>query len=461
MAVTHFHLFTRVLGVLCYVTSILYLIDSFFPSSILKVTYSTFSAILLICALFFLTTMNRVIVLLLLAAGTICLMIEKSGFTLALLGFGENVNLLTLFLLIPLIGTFLSTAGYLSALKEKVQERQNKVGQHPYRLSFILTATMSVLLNFGSMAIVKRIADESFSSYRNQALTLTIMRGFATSMLWSPYFVNVGLVLVLFDVAWFDIGGYGLILACFYIGFCIIMFKKISFQDDPLIEKVDQTPKGHSNQSSIRGFVTFCAILIILSFLLDFLLHVRMLTVVSLLAIVLPICFAMMTNNLKTFIQDVSEQVQTAFIKLKNELAVFISAGFLGMAMSLTDIGNFLSKVLFQASFGSVFFISLFLVILATLLAQIGIHPVIIVIGIGSALSPDQFGVSPEYLALVLLIAWTVSTQLSPFSGQVLMAAKLMDKPTSVIVKQNLLFVSMIGLTLTAVLYSFYVFGWL
>ncbi|WP_237563692.1 hypothetical protein [Halalkalibacter okhensis] len=396
-----------------------------------------------------------------LTVGTICLLIEDRGFTTALLGFGENVNLLTLFLLIPLIGTFMSTAGYLSALKEKVQARQKKAGQHPYRLSFILTATMSILLNFGSMAIVKRIANESFSSYKDQALTLTIMRGFATSMLWSPYFVNVGLVLVLFDVSWFDIGGYGLILACIYIVICIVMFKKISFQDDPILIQDEPTYLENSKGTSIKGFVVFCSVLIILSFLLDLLLPVQMLTVVSMLAVVLPICFAILTNIFKPFVQDVSDQVQSAFIKLKNELAVFISAGFLGMAMSFTDMGSFLSTMLFFASFGSVFLISLFLVILATLLAQIGIHPVIIVIGIGSALSPDLFGVSPEYLALVLLVAWTVSTQLSPFSGQVLMTAKLIDKPTSVIVKQNLLFVCLIGLTLTAVLYCFYVFGWL
>ncbi|MDT8861561.1 hypothetical protein N0O92_15185 [Alkalihalobacillus sp. MEB130] len=459
MSITQHHL-TRVLGVICYVTSTLYLIEAFFPSNILKITYSILCALLLFSSIFYLTTINRLIVTLLLTVGTIGFILESGGFYVATLAFGENVNLLSLFLLIPIIGTFMSTAGYLSALKDQVQSRQKKAGQHPYRLSFILTATMSTLLNFGSMAIVKRIADESFTSYRNQALTLTIMRAFATSMLWSPYFVNVGLVLVLFDVAWFSIGGYGLLLATIYIAICIIMFKQIHFADDPVIETktADQIP---TNSSSIKAFLAFCFVLISFSFLLDYLLPVKMLTVVTMLAVVLPLFWAIFTKILRPFIHDVVEQVESSFIRLKNELAIFISAGYLGMAMALTDVGSYLSAMLFQVSFGSVFIISLLLVILATLLAQIGIHPVIIVIGIGSALSPDQFGVSPEYLALLILIAWTVSTQISPFSGQVLMAAKLMNQPARVIIKQNVWFISIIGVTLTTCIYLLHLLNWL
>ncbi|MFC0472386.1 hypothetical protein ACFFHM_18330 [Halalkalibacter kiskunsagensis] len=296
--------------------------------------------------------------------------------------------------------------------------------------------------------------------YRNQKLTLTIMRAFGTSMLWSPYFVNVGLVLILFDLSWFDIGGYGIILACIYIIISVIMFKQISFKDDPIVERMANEVSS-TTQSSLVPFISFCLVLISLSFLLDYLLDVKMLTIVSLLAVLLPFLWALFTRILKPFTQDVSKQVQSSFIRLKNELAVFISAGYLGMAMSFTDIGTFLSIILFKASLGSVFLLSLFLIILATLLSQIGVHPVIIVIGIGSALTPAKFGVSPEYLALVLLLAWSVSTQLSPFSGQVLMASKLMDKSTSVIVKQNLLFVLIIGSVLTTTLYSFYLIGWL
>lgn len=454
------HPFIRILGVLSYFMTILYLVDHFFQSEILHFTYSVLGAFLLSCSFLFIPNKNRFIVLALVIIGSICLFIEKVPLSVAIMGFGENTNLLSLFLLIPLIGTFMSTSGYLSALKEKVQEREEKGGQHPYRLSFFLTSTIGVLLNYGSMAIVKRISEESFSSYRDKKITLNIMRGFGFCMLWSPYFVNVGLILVLFNLSWFDIGGYGLLLGGIYLIVSWLAFNKISFSNDPIIEQTDKKDRDSYHQSLVPFFI-FSLVLISLSFLLDYLLEVNMITIVSLLALVLPVIWAIFTKVIRSYIHDVSEQVQYSFIRLKNELAVFVSAGFFGMALSQTDIGLYISGILFDLSFGSVFLLSIFIVGLSIILAQIGVHPVIIIIGIGSSLSPEKFGVSPEYMAIILLIAWTTATQMSPFSGQVLMASRLMDQPPSAIIKQNITFSLILAGLLTTTTYLFLIFGWI
>ncbi|KIL44295.1 hypothetical protein [Jeotgalibacillus soli] len=452
------HPFTRFLGVICYLTVILYLIELFYPSTMLELTYSLLCAILLACAFLYLSRITRFIVFTLLAAGSICLYAEDISFNESMIGFGKNTNLLSLFLLIPLIGTFMSTAGYLSALKEKVQAWEKKGAYHPYRFSYFLTATIGILLNFGSMAIVKRIAAESFSSYRDKKITLNIMRGFGFGMLWSPYFVNIGLVLVLFELSWFDIGGYAFILAVIYIFFCWLSFRSISFPDDPIVE-YEPKSKNYSYHQSLVPFFFFSLILITLSFLLDYLLEVNMLTVVSFLAILLPLVWAVFTKIIKNYLYDVSQHMQLSFNRLKNELAVFISAGFFGMAISKTAFGSIVSNLLFDASFGSIFFLSLIIVTLAIALGQIGVHPVIIVIGIGSSLSPEKFGVSPEYMALLLIIAWTTATQMSPFSGQLLMTSRLMNQPPSVIIKQNYTFALSLAVILTTTIYSFLVMG--
>ncbi len=460
MIVTEQHYLSRILGVFCYVTAILYITDQFFPSELLMMIYSILGAVLLCFSILYLSHISRLVVILLLTVGTVCYYIEDVSLNNALLGFGENINLFSLFLLIPLIGTFMSSAGYLSVLKEKVQERERVGSQHPYRLSFFLTASIGILLNFGSMPIVKRIAEESLTSYRDQKLSLTIMRAFAFGMLWSPYFVNVGLVLVLYNLSWLDIGGYGLVLATAYLLVCWVMFKRISFTNDPIITHTHNEERFISKQS-LRPLLAFCTVLVGLSFLLDYLLVVSMLTVVSLLAIILPTSWAIATKTITTFTYDVSEQVQHSFFRLKNELAIFISAGFFGKAISETEFGTYISTILFQWSFGSVYLLSFLLVLFAILLAQIGIHPVIIVIGIGSALSPAKFGLSPEYFALLLLVAWTTATQISPFSGQVLMTSRLMNQPPKVIIKQNIPFVLLLSIVLITIIYSFHLFKWL
>lgn len=450
--------FIRLLGILCYFTTILYLIDQFSPNNILVYIYSLFGAILLLCSLFFITNISRVVVLTLVFVGVVFLYLEAVPLHISLTGFGANTNLLSLFLLIPLIGTFMSSSGYLSNLKEKVQAREEKGRQHPYRLSYFLVATIGVILNYGTLAIVKKIADESFSAYQNKKLTLNIMRAFGLCMLWSPYFVNVGLILVLFDLAWFDIGLYGVFLASIYLFISWFMFKKISYDNDPVIEL---TRKNISNEKerSLVPFFMFGFILICSSFILDFLLPVNMLIIVCLLAVTLPFIWAIFTNVLRSYIHDVVEQVLHSFMQIKNELAVFISAGFFGVALSQTKIGTYISTGLFESSQGSVYLLSIFIVALTIILAQIGIHPVIIIIGIGSSLSPDKFDVSPEYMALVLLISWTMATQISPFSGQVLMAAHLMEQSPTTVIRQNYQFALTMAVVLTTVVYGLYFIG--
>jgi hypothetical protein len=70
------------------------------------------------------------IVLSLLLVGSTCFYLEGIPAHKAIIGFGKNTNLMALFILIPLIGTFMSTAGYLSALRSKVQKREQIGEQH-------------------------------------------------------------------------------------------------------------------------------------------------------------------------------------------------------------------------------------------------------------------------------------------------------------------------------------------
>jgi len=126
MSSVEHHPVHRILGVICYLTSILYLAESFYHNKIIIFLYSILGLLLLAFTIFSISKISRVIVAMLLFIGWICIYIEKVPVVEAIKGFGENMNLLSLFLLIPLIGTYMSTAGYLAALKQKVQEREDR-----------------------------------------------------------------------------------------------------------------------------------------------------------------------------------------------------------------------------------------------------------------------------------------------------------------------------------------------
>ncbi|MFB4165939.1 hypothetical protein ACE1TI_19605 [Alteribacillus sp. JSM 102045] len=131
--------------------------------------------------------------------------------------------------MIPLFGILMSEAGYLQDLKTVLRKTEEKRQALPYRLSYVMTAFLGSLLNLGSMPLVYKIGSESFSCFENKKFGLTLLRGFGFCMLWSPFFVNVGLVLVLYNLTWQQIGGYGLIVAAF--------FPSIRFSKEEYVQK--------------------------------------------------------------------------------------------------------------------------------------------------------------------------------------------------------------------------------
>lgn len=451
---------SAVLGLICFVTIILYLFHVFVPSDSFVYMYSVMSIILLLCAIPRIHIINIWVTIVLLGFGVLFFIQGEASPFFFLAAFGSNINLLSLFVLVPFVGLYLSVSGYLTLLKYKFMELEQKNAAHPYRVSFILTASMGFILNFGSMAIVHRIAEETFSNYYRNKLVLVILRGFGFCMFWSPYFVNVGLVLVLFDIPWATIGWIGFILALLYTFFAILFFPAIRFSEDMAISREEKEQKGlHSPRAKLYPLYLFAGILLIFSFVLDFLLSVNMLTIVALLSCFYPLMWALFSKRLKEYIQEVVIYVNSLFEKLKNEIAIFIAAGFFGTALSQTDIGLHISSFILNYSFGMIFVFSLFVILFAIILAMIGIHPVVIILGMGSALSPEVFGVSPQYMAMLLLVAWTLATQLSPFSGSVLMASGLLTISPWKISRQNVYFVLTLTFVLPFVLFLMHAFN--
>ncbi|SDN33062.1 hypothetical protein [Alkalicoccus daliensis] len=444
-----------ILGITAYVTAVLFLLDTVLPRDISPV-YGFLALLLLSAAFFSIQRINKIIISILTITAVFIAAEENFTPAAAAAAFGTNVNILALFILIPLVGSYMSYTGYLNQLKQFIILKSSGNKNRPYRLSFTLMCTAGLILNFGSMAIIRQIADESFRSFYPKKMTLHMMRGFACCMLWSPYFVNVGLVLALFDVSWFTIFGYGLVLAVLYGVLSAIFLSDIKFSEDTLI-----TNEGKRQDASaeIIPLLRFTLVFIGLSFLVYYAADATMIEVVTFLAILIPYIFAVFKREVIGFSQHIMEQITGSFQKVKNELAIFIAAGFFGTAVAATNFGTIISELLIQWTLGSVLFFTVLIMFITLLLALVGIHPIIIIIGIGSSITPAAIGISAEYAALLLLVSWTVATQLSPFSGQVLLASRLMSEKPVEVSKKNSKFVLVAFVVLSTAVYSFHFAG--
>lgn len=450
---------TSALGLTSFITVGFYLVNIFYSMRWLEITYSVLAAILLFCAIFIVRRSNQVIIILLLVSGFYFFISENSDLVTMIYGFGENINLLSIFILVPLLAIYISIAGYTEALKQKIIEMEQNSNSKPYRLSFLLTLTMGLVLNLGSMSIIYNIAKRSFSNYYQKKLVLMILRAFGFCMFCSPYFVNIGLVLALYHVSWLDVGVFGFLIGLIYIIVNIIFFPFIQFNDDQFVKREKEI--SVEGKAKLYPLYLFGGILLALSLILDFLLEVSMLTIVSVLGFAYPLIWSLLTKRGKQYFKQLMIYVKTSFQRLKNEIVVFVSAGFFGAAISETDIGIEISKIIFTYSFDSMLIMSYIVILFAIFLSLLGIHPVVIITGIGSALSPQFFGVSGSFMALLLIVAWTLATQLSPFSGSILMASSLANHSPWEFSKQNLLFVVVLTIILPLLLYSFYVLGFI
>ncbi|MDQ0299365.1 hypothetical protein J2S78_001785 [Salibacterium salarium] len=443
----------RYLGVAAFIAVILYLISIFYHSDILHAFYSTIAGLLLLFSIYKMNIINRLIVVLLLMIGSVLFLFYEVSVFVVLKSFGENLNLIGLFLLIPLFGTLMSEAGYLKALQTFLLQREENHKAHPYRMGYMLTAAMGSLLNLGSMPLVYNIGYDSFSSFENKKFTLMLLRGFGFCMLWSPYFVNVGLILVLYDLSWGEIGGYGIVLAFIYTGVVILFFPFSSFANDKQVVNAPSFQKDpEQTKSLLQSFLLYVAILLLFSFIMELILPVNMLTIVSVLAIVYPLIWAYMIKLFQSYIHEAVRHITHSFERLYNEIGIFITAGFFGEALSHSNVGEWLSNVVLQLSQGVIPVFVVILMMTAMLLALLGIHPVIIVLGLGNSLTPEHFGVTPAFMGVLLLSAWMLAVQISPFSGSVLMASNIMRESPWNVVRKNSFFIVTLMVIMTFIL---------
>ncbi|MFB4165940.1 hypothetical protein ACE1TI_19610 [Alteribacillus sp. JSM 102045] len=209
------------------------------------------------------------------------------------------------------------------------------------------------------------------------------------------------------------------------------------------------------NQSFPLKGLSFYLLLLLVSFTMEMALPANMLIIVSLLALIYPVVWSICIGLFRQYLQAAYQHVSDSFDRLNNEIGIFITAGFFGQALARSSAGNILAEAILWMSQGLIPLFIVILILSVMLLALAGVHPVIIILGLGNSLTPEQFGVSPAFMGLLILCAWTLSTQISPFSESILMASHLMNERPWIVVKKNISFVLVILMIFTILLSVF------
>ncbi|MBX0357626.1 hypothetical protein [Halobacillus sp. Nhm2S1] len=336
-------------------------------------------------------------------------------------GIQQNLPLLALILLVPLLSIPLRAGGYFHSIKFFLEKWEDRPRLAFFGLSSSL-ALISPILNMGSVKIVHEMVEEL--KINPVILGKSYLIGFTSSMLWSPYFASVAIVL-------YEVGGQfnqyialGLTAALIQLVIGNLLFRHSSKKMGPGKELRDKGAKaGEKEEREEKAHfknlwkIFFMIISMIFSLLLfEYVTHISMLTLVSLIAVIVPIAWAMLFHKWGRLQQEFKGYIEKISV-MNHEITLFLSAGLFGLAIRDTAFSAYLQSFLLWNAEQSLLFFVLVIFMVVLLFALIGVHQIVVIPILASQVSGINIGFSPEFLALIFIMSWSLSAVLSPLNA--------------------------------------------
>lgn len=323
-----------------------------------------------------------------------------------------NVTLVTLFVFSPLFGIPVRSNRYVEALTDVYRHRVK--GKISFFLGTqLLVHLLGVILNIGAVPVVYQLASVNPNVQSKRLLATALLRGFAISIYWSPYFAAMALITSQLEVSWARLLPYAL-------GFVMISFLVSFLIELPTLRGAAGTAAVHAPRAKAAvpaslwplGFYLASAIVAVL--LLEKIFPVPIVIIICFVAVVYPLIWCLATRSLETYRQGFDHHFATAVPALKKELVLFLAAGFFSGAIGEARLGEYVLKFLslIPGELSAWFSVLTLLGISAG--SVIGLHPIILVTILVTGINPSAVGISPLFFALLLLGSWGISNTVSP-----------------------------------------------
>ncbi|MFC0274366.1 TRAP transporter large permease subunit [Metabacillus herbersteinensis] len=330
--------------------------------------------------------------------------------------------LLCLVTLAPLLSLPLKLGGYFESVDSLLRNLLN----HPQRLFAGITTTLFILspiLSLGSVRIISEFLSDLKLPSAMSAKSYLI--GFSTAVMWSPYFASVTLVLYYLEM---PVGKY--ILYGLGISFLSLLVGNVLFaiweRRYPLDRPSDpEIPLENRTRNQLIQLAMFTFFLMFTSLTIEYFTQWSMIVVVSIISIILPLMWGAISNSWKRLYPHWRTYLDQSVPMMNNEIMLFTSAGLLGHAIQGTTFANEISQFLTSVANQSFILFALAVMVIVLVVTYVGIHQIAVISALAMQLNAQELGISTLSLAMLLLLAWSISSALSPFSGLNLMVSRI------------------------------------
>lgn len=364
------------------------------------------------------------------AAGAALTLWKGEGIAAMAQGITANLPLLTLLVLVPLLSIPFKLGGFFDAILFYLK----RLGRSPRKLFAGITSVLFVMgpiLNLGAIRIVHELVKEL--RLNASMLSKAYLVGFSTTILWSPYYAAVGIVLLYLHVSVgsYMLYGFGLALLFLLVGNVLFGWwartRPLAVgPGDGEAEEGEETERTH--RGKIRRLPVWIGALMLITLAAEAWTHWSMLVLVSLLALLFPLVWSLTSGAWDAFRAQLIDFRDRSVPMMHNETMMYISAGFFGQALKGSSFGNGVSLLMNELAARSFLLFALFIVVTMLAVTFVGIHQVVVVTVLATQMDPAALGTSKEILAMVVMLAWGASSILSPVNPINLLVSGLVNK---------------------------------
>jgi len=375
--------------------------------------------------------------------------------------FQENIYLIVMFTLVPLLGIPIQHGGYFEALQGVFRRYVYNKSRFYLFVSFI-SAFVGVLVNLAVVPLVLQISQASSISSNKKLLSSAIVRGFATCTIWAPTTAAIALIVQLSGASWTSFFPYAILCGVIagLIGYFLTMYeeKRAGNAYTSIVEE----PNGEFNVRKVIELSVFCIILISAIASISLITGIHTVIVVSLASLIFPVIWMGVIRRLRILIRELKSYFNESLPKLKNEIILFMGAGLLATSINYSHLGNSISTILSQLVGQNALLLAIVIILGILIMSALGIHPIISVTIIGGTVKASAYGVTPTYLALILAISWAMGISISPSSATVITLSGLTGQsPIHVGPRWNRFYVLIASTVMLIILTIFRIIRWL
>ncbi|MCP3740411.1 hypothetical protein [Rossellomorea sp. BNER] len=437
---------------------ILYMLSFFLPYPFIRIVLASLTILVFIYCCYQAKPFFKVISLMMLTAGFCLTSFTGKGLVGIQAGIISNVPLLTLIILVPLIAIPLKVGHYLQACHYYIEKFITK----PKILFANLTTFLFLfgpVLNIGTIRLLADVVEKFTIPPR--LIAKGYLTGFSTVVLWSPYFASVGLVTHYLHISIVSYFAISIPFAILQLTIANLLFQFTARKYDLHIEQVpNHLPTSTIDRKKISGLLIIVFTLMVSVLFLERLTHLPMLLLVSIISLLFPLGWFVFTKQKRLFAKHLFQFRNQSLLQMDNEIVMFISAGLFGASLTGTDFAENIGTIM-----NTISSISFLLFIVVTMLSfisltLIGFHPIIFAIPILSQIDPIAIGTTPEVIALIFMLSWSLSAIISPINPLNILVSGLVRKKSHVVgLKWNGKFV--LTILFIGTLYIYFVQNWL